>query len=71
MLVLSNINNNNDNANCWYVDNGSVRFDSRVWKRGSLIFLDLQLYDIVFHDDDDDDRSVGVICTMIPSYVKA
>lgn len=70
MLVLSNINNNN--ANCWYVDNGSVRLDSRVWKRGSLIFSDLQLYDIVFHhDDDDDDRSVGVICTMIPSYVKA
>lgn len=66
MLVLSNINNNNDK----YVDNGSVRLDSRVWKRGSLIFSDLQLYDIVFHDDDDD-RSVGVICTMIPSYVKA
>ncbi len=70
MLVLSNINNNNDNANCWYVDNGSVRLDSRVWKRGSLIFSDLQLYDILFHDDDDD-RSVGVICTMIPSYFKA
>lgn len=33
----------------------------REWKRGSLIFSDLQLYDIVFHhDDDDDDRVWGL-----------